>query len=65
MDKMSLTYDGLTIETEFDSELQILHFIMEQQLNEHAELVVSYLVRGENPFHRYNKIGRASCRERV
>ena len=46
MDKMSLTYDGLTIETEFDSELQILHFIMEQQLNEHAELVVSYLVRG-------------------
>ena len=64
MDKMSLTYDGLTIETEFDSELQILHFIMEQQLNEHAELVVSYLVRGENPFHRYNNNSRIVVKEK-
>ena len=61
---MSLTYDGLTIETEFDSELQILHFIMEQQLNEHAELVVSYLVRGENPFHRYNNNSRIVVKEK-
>ena len=64
MDKMSLTYDGLTIETEFDSELQILHFKMEQQLNEHAELVVSYLVRGENPFHRYNNNSRIVVKEK-